>query len=731
MNKNTFAENMEELVNKSNSAISILSGMADSLITDSESVAVKVDDSSIIIPSYNNILNRIKVVEDTVAAITTGNGTITLADGTNRNITVDTLMQIPNKIENVANVTAFDVNSNWFFEDLMFPKIVVKLNLKDKIDDNSDRIVVKRIILDIKGNLDTVTRDFYSYNIKNQKLSYADVINLITTNKDIQYYEDEQIVDLPLYEVRYIGDFTIKDIEIIGVDTWYYLDDLYYGVFDSSLQTVTKNIRLTIGDTLKFDESLYTVTEVDEKNNRIKIKSKMGFNYPGVAHQLSIYNNPFADKFIEIPIGYNEINCIFLKGVNEKYNTVSYEWSDCISFISNDLVYSNDLNMNLSTYYNTFVADFGANFIAQAKERVINNYNGKIPNAPVLNVDDFSVVQINTQINSALNNNTIKTTQSSILNLKSKIKTLKNTIANQKFDLVKITDANSRLQQLNFIAENTNNLRNLTTEYVTNVDYLNAFILDNKIVKTSPKYRIRGFFDIPDAQYSFVDGNTKAGKQEIIGFDIAYRYLKLDNTGVELTTYNYVDKNNNQITATFSDWTTYRSKIRQKRYDMETDSYYWEVENVGDGSEININQIDIPITAGEKVEFKVRAISEAGYPTNPLLSDWSNSVIIEFPENVSASNQINNIIDDVNAEMTSIKLDETLRAAGFNSHIDDEYSSPVDNVTYHHDAANIMYQSLDDSGVYKTTSLSNYINTLLERIKTLENKINVLEEKNR
>jgi hypothetical protein len=384
--------------------------------------------------------------------------------------------------------------------------------------------------------------------------------------------------------------------------------------------------------------------------------------------------------------------------------------------------------MNLSMYYNTYVADFGANFIAQAKERVINNYNGKTPNAPTLNVDDFSVVQINTQINSALNINTIKTTQSSILNLKSKIKTLKNTISKQKFDLVNITDANSRLQQLNLVTENSNNLRSLTTEYSTNVDYLNAFILDNKIVKTSPKYRIRGFFDIPDAQYSFTDGDIKVGKQEIIGFDIAYRYLKLDNTGVELTTYNYVDKNNNQITATFSDWTTYRSKIRQRRYDAETDSYQWEVENVGDGSEININQIDIPITAGEKVEFKVRSISEAGYPTNPLLSNWSNSVIIEFPENISATNQIDNIIDDVNAELTSIKLDETMRAAGFSSHIDDEYSSPVDNVTYHHNAANIMYQALDDSGVYKTTSLSNYINVLLDKIKTLENKISALEK---
>lgn len=46
----------------------------------------------------------------------------------------------------------------------------------------------------------------------------------------------------------------------------------------------------------------------------------------------------------------------------------------------------------------------------------------------------------------------------------------------------------------------------------------------------------------------------------------------------------------------------------------------WNADNPADGSEININQIDIAITKGEKLEFKVRAISECGYPDNPLKS---------------------------------------------------------------------------------------------------------------
>jgi len=70
----------------------------------------------------------------------------------------------------------------------------------------------------------------------------------------------------------------------------------------------------------------------------------------------------------------------------------------------------------------------------------------------------------------------------------------------------------------------------------------------------------------------------------------------------------------------------------------------WKSENVADGSEININQIDIPITKGEKVEIKVRTISEAGYPDNPLKSDWSEPIIISFPSNLTTRNAMADLV---------------------------------------------------------------------------------------
>lgn len=62
------------------------------------------------------------------------------------------------------------------------------------------------------------------------------------------------------------------------------------------------------------------------------------------------------------------------------------------------------------------------------------------------------------------------------------------------------------------------------------------------------------------------------------------------------------------------------SLTREQVWDDETGTYIWKDEQSADGDVININQIDIPIRYGEKVEIKARSISEAGYPRNPAKS---------------------------------------------------------------------------------------------------------------
>ena len=213
-------------------------------------------------------------------------------------------------------------------------------------------------------------------------------------------------------------------------------------------------------------------------------------------------------------------------------------------------------------------------------------------------------------------------------------------------------------------------------------------------------------FTIANPRYDVEEGENNVGKQQIIGFETMYRYLHMDETGQTLNTFDYTNSNNIIETGVFTDWNLSVSPFLEKAYNDETDSYDWINEKV-DGTHISINQIDVPIRSGEKVEIKVRSISEAGYPYNPLKSDWSNSVIISFPDNLTSDDSVTAVLDTVRNDMTSVILQETLSAAGIYTHLADS------NSVYKHSAENIEYIEVDaSSGTTKTMSLADKIRQL-------------------
>ena len=78
--------------------------------------------------------------------------------------------------------------------------------------------------------------------------------------------------------------------------------------------------------------------------------------------------------------------------------------------------------------------------IANYRDQKIPAYRGHIPNAPVLNSSDFRVVQINTQINAAIDTTDVKNTAAEIQSVKSQIASLKQTIASQKSEAQGISE---------------------------------------------------------------------------------------------------------------------------------------------------------------------------------------------------------------------------------------------------------------------------------------------------
>lgn len=200
--------------------------------------------------------------------------------------------------------------------------------------------------------------------------------------------------------------------------------------------------------------------------------------------------------------------------------------------------------------------------VAEAKEKRITAYNGKTPNTPTLYEGDFRVVQINTQINAALDTQEVKSTTSDIETVKSEINSLKSTIAAQKTDLQSITDLSEYNAMQTQISTNTTQLESLQTQYSSLISYLQTLVKENSAVNVDPKYHVRGFFPIPALQYSDADEKLP---QEIIGFDIAYHYIREDQTGSELNTYTYTDNDGEEcLTGVFSDWNFTQSVLKER-----------------------------------------------------------------------------------------------------------------------------------------------------------------------
>jgi len=154
--------------------------------------------------------------------------------------------------------------------------------------------------------------------------------------------------------------------------------------------------------------------------------------------------------------------------------------------------------------------------------------------------------------------------------------------------------------------------------------------------------------------------------------------------------------------------------------------FEWKSENVADGTEININQIDIAITKGEKVEIKARSISEAGYPENPLKSDWSNTITISFPSNLSTTNAMADLIKEVNDDALNVAINNNLNALGITTHMADTIpnTNSVNGLHFNHTADLIAFEDKSSDGLTITSiSVQNKMEALEKRILTLENFI--------
>jgi len=680
--------NAQELIAKMNQALTTNSSQVEVTQIDPEN---PTSTTTIPIPSIGYMNGRIEEIDTKFKTLINANsGVIGIKDdsGSVKRFELNDITKTISDLEKIGDAsvglpTRFKTKNNWFFESFLSPLLYVPIDVTNYVTEDISKFEVRRVILNVGENTELIT--YFDNNFKGKNnITYSSLLeNLI--NSGISYFEDTNIVDLPgainryrgIFKVQVISEITVPETingEILSYSKIKYVLDKLDFVDVTGSTPAAQRREITAGTRLITEEnSEYLVESVDTKDKSVILKRVFGSDGITLFENLRIKPEIYRSPILAVNIGYNEREIIFIKPISSKMDLT-------VDFISNGFgIYTNELqitlqsgqNLTLNEYYNNFVADFGLLFLSFAKEKKLPNALGFQPNSPILTSANFKVLQIDSHL-------TNTDSAASVKNLISQKETINSNLRelDKSIDILKKTINSSGNQNDALRLKAQSDLNNKTSARAQAFSQLSTVVKELSLnIKTtpefsaSPKYRVRGFWDIP------ADINSPYGLQRVVQFKIAYRYLSLDKNVSAADPITFTDAAGVQRTGYFSPWTEKLTKPKQKAFNQTTGLYEWSEENVADPESVNVNQLEIDIRKGESVEIKIKSLSEAGFPDNPVESNWSAPIIVDFPANIQSSEEASLIAQQAMADETRISLQEELNARGLDLHLASAFTS--------------------------------------------------------
>lgn len=726
---NSFEAVLADFIRQQNNAISQLQQISAATTSNADTVVVTQTNndgttSSFTLPSFGWMKASIERLDNTVSTMLGFDGSdayIRLADGTFKKIYQAKNVTDPLPIGQVTVPAKFIAENNWFFDSLLSPALKVSIDVSKYIPQQESTIYVKKLIL----NLDTDEKIQYFNNNVNGKNDINYVNFLIELQKrNITYFIDEGVHELPLSVVRYTGDFVVVNIQNItsnntdgstSTKQWYLLNTLKY---NDNLSLSKQTLTLKVGDKLLKGESIYEIKQIDNSNNLVRVLRTSGYDPFVVGESVHFYSETFSPKVANVGIGFGEHDVLFFKSVNNNENLLASTYSPGVAF------YSNDLTIDLTTgpkslkdFYNESVQDFGSILMAGSKDNKIPAVMGIVPNTPTLDAANFQVVSVNDHKLNQTEIDAIRKKQADKVRLEKEILELQKSI-NAKKEQLYTTKFNSDTErravknQLDTLIRQKDSDSSL---YSSIVKELAVTAQNQPSALDAPLYRIRGFFPIPDPVKD-ENGNT----QNVVQFHVYYRYTRPDGSATDVKQYDYKDASGSIKRGTFSNLNVLRSEIRKKVYDPTQGKYIWADEEIANPDVININQVDIPITNGEKVDFYVVAVSEAGWPDNPLLSSPSNTISITFPSNLVSVDEASIALKEASQDVVRVDLENDLAAKGLDTHLSSSFNA---NEQYYAHGSDVIASNFYTSGGV-VISLYDMLTTMKAQIIDLQNRLN-------
>jgi len=751
--KNSFISMLEQISVLNKNSVEIISKLHNIVGSKDSNVTVNYlsnDGSSKTyeLPSIGFLKQQIDLANSNIeklSSLNTNDSVVITTENSSHKLKSIDLNREPEQISGLNLVSSFNQDNNWFFESLVNPLLSVEIDLEDKIDDNVKKILSRRYIVQFEKDPDGnyTTDGLASKQQFEDKFLYKNNITIkdfekwlyLPTNTGVKRDDESQFIDEQLFDtnykqVDYKGFISVlkQEKDTQNKKLWYHVNTLNY--YDREGNVKSLAVGDILGTTRKNSYSKWKIIEVNTSSSNFRLNLERIEGYEPVAigtNVLQIISPLTAHSKIKVSIGFDEYNVIFLKAINTETGIISFEWSKGMSFYTNDLNLNTDSHVSMADFYLNKVYDYGAIL----KDLVVKNIPSKFgskPNKPELDSDNFKVVQINKHATDTKDHKTLKKLHGQKNTIKAKINQINNAIVEKNREL--------NVKQFKSVAERSkshNELQELIVKQQSETKLFSSYvsqITNSKIEITAPpKFRIRGFWEIPDA---IIKQGFKP--QEVIGFEIQWRYGSKFGTqniteGFEIKTKSFSTSsqastqnlpNFKKKTGYFSTWNNLKSDIRKRTFNETTDEWEWEIEDISDADTPNINQLDIPIQKNEKVEIRVRSISEVGYPDAPIYSDWSDIMTIEFPDSLTdVLGDSEFILKEATQEEVKVQFENELSAKGLNRHVLESY---YENEQYIAHTDKVINTSFKDS-FGNSLSLFDYLTQMTNKIKMLEEAI--------
>ena len=762
--KNTFVSLAEQLALLNKNSVEVITKLNDVVTSRNSVINVSIlnsdgTQSTYQFPTIGQLKNELDIANRNIRKLAgLADSTAYVSDGTTmRRVYVDDLNREPEPINNLNGISTFSSINNSFFESLSNPLLAVELNLTDKIDRKVNKVLSRRYIINFqKDPLGNFTNDgliskndFESKFLNRNDIFIDDLTTWYNNSKNYgvtrsnQPY-DEQVFDFDYDELLYYGIFDIVgvDNDTINKKLWYILGSITY--YDYSGNTK----QLSIGDELiinkKDSATKWRVKEISTaaSNYRVILDRIEGLEpIPVILQALKIYSPKLNNKTVKVTIGYDEYNVIFVKPINTDANIISSTWSFGTSYYTNDLVLDDNNTVSMTKYYNDTVLDYGAILKDMVVKNIPSKY-GSIPNTPSLDSDNFKVVQINKHLTDSSNTVKLKELHGQKTTTKSQLEQLGDAITEKTKEIStkqykSTSDKQAAQNQLNYLIDQQNSQTKLYTSIVNRITSESTGTSNE-----TPKFRIRGFWSFPEPVIINTAGEQQ--KQEVVQFKIQYRYSA--KGGSEPTTEGFklnitetiytnsvatgditdqtkafvnpsVTTQNTSLTGYYSNWIPLTTDARKRTYNKALDVWSWSIEDVSDANTPNINQLDIAIQQNEKVEIKIKSISEVGWPNAPIESEWSQILTVEFPDDLSQVGNDNSLIlSDAKNEQIYTQIESKFNSKGLSSHLQQSYY--VNDLYVAHTDTNLGTSFKDNSG--NVIMMNDLLKSLMSRISSLE-----------